>query len=660
MCRHLSLRLICLTFSVLAAACSKSDVPLRGTLETEHLKLAWEREKITVYPADGGRSWQFDLANNLRAATDTPAYFYQEWSIDFGCTEKPDWDIPGPVLQAIERPEPETIRYRYGIKSTGFSVSFRLLDDAPELEVIVAADTNGPLVVSDIEAPGDCRPEGGEISTFLCPYLQGIIWRRDLESSFVQPFRTNKRVVGLSMPFYMVSSEEDMMMCVYRTPDDAALFIYKEKGREPELVPRFYRSLKSLRYERKLVYRFEHDSDYSELCKIYRDRYVKPDGNYKTLAEKVAERPVLEKALGAPYVFIGTSDQSPDTILTALDTLKAMGYDRALVVSLMCYNPAGKDLEKRLPLKMHQYPELADPVRARGYLPTGWLLLNHVTRGGPGYDPDKLARNSRGEIIKCWRIGADLEWQAILPDLIIPELQKEEREWMFLDGFHFDTGASSGLYEMFSGNGRVFTRTDDKNYRIGYFKYFTDHGRITLSEGAQTWCVPYLDMGSVNGFGDWIEQGFSYELVPLWYLVFHECVQGMWHEGQTYQAGDFDKKFLCDLAWGCPPTISPMLKTFRYNSRSADSELVPFGHNFLRADGREQKEQIRRSVEVYKFARKVAGAEMTGHRFLDKNLGVTRSEFSTGHVVYVNFTGEVFRLPDGRTVESTSYLIDEP
>ena len=238
-------------------------------------------------------------------------------------------------------------------------------------------------------------------------------------------------------------------------------------------------------------------------------------------------------------------------------------------------------------------------------------------------------------------------------------MREKEHKWIFPDGFHFDTGASSGLYEMHSTDGRAFTRTDDKKYRIAYFKYLTDRGKVNLSEGAQTWCVPYLDVGSVNGFGDWLEEGFHYDLVPLWYLVFHECVQGMWHEGQTYQASDFRKKFLCDISWGCPPTISPMLNTYRYNARDAQSTLIPFSHNILRPEDKEYREQIRESVAVYLFARKVAGAEMTDHGFLDEERQVARSEFSTGHAAYINLGETEYRLPDGRLLKGESYLIDE-
>ncbi len=654
------LRYLCLLFCVLSAACSRAFETTSGSLETGYLKLAWEGPFITVTPFEGEQVWHFDLAHGLRTSTDSPGYFIQEWTIDYGMDENPVWDSLAPALKAIERPSRLSLHYRYEVNGTGFTVGFRLLEDAPEMEVVVSADTVGARIVTDIEAPGACRPESGKISNFYIPYLQGITWKRDLQASFVQHFRVNKRVVGLSMPFYLVNSGDDWMMCVYRTPDDAAVTIYKEKGKEPEITPRFYRSLESLRYERKLVYRFAHGSSYPELCKIYRDRFVKPEGNYKTFAEKIAERPILEKALGAPYVFLGYYNQTADTIMAALDTLKAMGYDRALVLPLRAYNPGGKGTEHLSPGIVIDFPELADKVRALGYLACGWLLVNHYTKDCPGYDSDLVARNAEGEPMKCWRIGEDLEWQAVIPDQIIPALQKEEQDWIFLDGFHFDTGASTGLFESFSPDGRVFTRTDDKQYRIAYFKYFTDRGKVNISEGAQTWTVPYLDVGSVHGMGSWIDRGFEYELVPLWHLVFHECLQGAWHEGQTYQAGDYRKKFLYDIAWGCPPTIAPIMCLYRYNSREAGGAPEPYGHNFLRQDGKQFREQIRESVQVYRLAREVAGAEMTDHAFLDSGCRVTRSEFSTGHVVYVNFAQSAYTLPDGREIEGEGYLVDRP
>jgi hypothetical protein len=660
MLKCFNLKYLCLLSMFCVTACSRGFDSTKGSLETRYLKLDWEGQRITVALSEGGRTWHFDLAQKLRAATDSPGYFVQQWSIDFGMDERPVWNSPGPVLQSIESPSPDSLLYCYKVNGTAFTVGFRLLEDAPEIEVTVSADTAGDRVVTELEAPGACCPESGEITTFFIPYLQGIVWQRDLQASFIQHFRVYKRVVGLSMPFYLVNSGEDWMMCVYRTPDDAALTIYKERGKEPDITPRFYRSLKSLRYERKLIYRFAHGSGYPELCKIYRDRFVKPEGNYKTFAEKTAERPILEKALGAPYVFLGYYNQTADTVMMALDTLKAMGYDQALVIPFRFYNPGGKGTEHLSPGIPIDFPDLADKVRALGYLPCGWLLVNHYTKQSPVYDPDLIARSAQGEPIKCWRIGKDLEWQAMLPDKIIPALKKEEQDWIFLDGFHFDTGASTGLFESFSTDRRAFTRTDDRQFRTAYFKYFTDRGKINISEGAQTWTVPYLDVGSVHGTGDWIEEGLQYKLVPLWHLVFHECLQGAWHEGQTYQAGNFREKFLCDMAWGCPPTIAPIMCLYRYNSREAGGSPAPYGHNFLRPDGKQYKKQIRESVNVYRLAREVAGAEMTDHAFLDNDRHVTRSRFSTGHVVYVNLGEKAYLLPDDRRIEGKNYLVDKP
>lgn len=643
---------------LMLVSCSEPETRHNGSMDNGHLKLAWDEQRITVTPSGGGQAWSFDLARGLRVATDTPGYYVQKWTIDFGMDESPDWTSPSPVLKAIERIADLHLRYSYKTGGTKFSVSFKLPEGAPELEVEVEADTSGIQIVSDIEVPGHCRPESGEVTGFYVPYLQGITWKRDLEASFVQHFRVNKRVVGLSMPFFLVRSGDAWMMCVYRTPDDAAVSIYKYKDKDPELAPRFYRSLKSMRYKRKLTYRFAQGGSYTELCKIYRDRFAKPAGHYKTFAEKTALRPILEKALGAPYVFLGYYDQSADTLMMALDTLKAMGYDRALVMPFRFYNPGGKGTEHLSPGVPIDYPELAGKVRALGYIPCGWLLVNHITRGSPVYERSLVAHNAENKPLLCWRIGENLEWQAMLPDKIIPALQREEQDWMFLDGFHFDTGASTGLFESFSIDGRVYTRTEDKNSRIAYFKYFTDRGKVNISEGAQAWTVPNLDVGSVQGMGSWIEEGLEYELVPLWHLVYHECLQGAWHEGQTYQAGDYRKKFLCDISWGSPPTIAPVMCLYRYNSRESGGSPEPYGHNFLRPDGKLHKQRIRESVAVYQFAREVAGAEMTGHSFLDEGRKVARSEFSTGHVVYVNFNSSAYTLPDGRTIDGEDYIID--
>ena len=192
------LRILVMCTLAVSVSCIGPEKETRGSLETKYLKLAWEGERVTVIARTGGNPWHFDLARDMRVLTNPPSYYPVDWSIDFGFEEQPEWDSPGPELQFVERQGGDILRYWYKINGTNFSVSFNLLADAPELEVIVEADTLGELVVTDIEAPGECRPESGEISTFLLPHMQGLIWRRDLEASFLQHFRTNKRVVGRS------------------------------------------------------------------------------------------------------------------------------------------------------------------------------------------------------------------------------------------------------------------------------------------------------------------------------------------------------------------------------------------------------------------------------------------------------------------------------
>lgn len=107
-------------------------------------------------------------------------------------------------------------------------------------------------------------------------------------------------------------------------------------------------------------------------------------------------------------------------------------------------------------------------------------------------------------------------------------------------------------------------------------------------------------------------------------------------------------------------TIAPVMCLYRYNSREAGGSPTPYGHNILRPDGKKYKEQIRESVNVYRLAREVAGAEMTEHAFLDHGRRVTRSRFSAGHVVYVNFEEQPYTLSDGRQIGGENYLVDRP
>jgi len=123
--------------------------------------------------------------------------------------------------------------------------------------------------------------------------------------------------------------------------------------------------------------------------------------------------------------------------------------------------------------------------------------------------------------------------------------------------------------------------------------------------------------------------GHAYRL-PLWELVYHDCVVAQWYWGDYNNKlpSLWDKRDLFNALYAAPPM-------FMFNRK-------------LWAENRD------RFVQSYKaacpVARAVGYAEMTDHRFLTPDRSVQQTVFAGGVTVTVNFGDKPFRLPDGKEV----------
>ena len=74
----------------------------------------------------------------------------------------------------------------------------------------------------------------------------------------------------------------------------------------------------------------------------------------------------------------------------------------------------------------------------------------------------------------------------------------------------------------------------------------------------------------------------------------------------------------------------------------------------------ETQAALPKALRVCRLNERHGVARMTDHRFIDASSPmVQQSQFKTGLQVTVNFGDEPFTLPDGRTVEARSALVDE-
>jgi len=130
--------------------------------------------------------------------------------------------------------------------------------------------------------------------------------------------------------------------------------------------------------------------------------------------------------------------------------------------------------------------------------------------------------------------------------------------------------------------------------------------------------------------------GQKYRL-PLWELVYHDCVVAQWYWGDYNNKlpALWDKRDLFNILYGTPPM-------FMFNNQIWKMNKTRF-------------------VESYKnispVARAVGYAEMTDHRFLTTDRSVQQTQFANGISVTVNFGDKLYRLPDGKKVEPMGYIV---
>ena len=127
--------------------------------------------------------------------------------------------------------------------------------------------------------------------------------------------------------------------------------------------------------------------------------------------------------------------------------------------------------------------------------------------------------------------------------------------------------------------------------------------------------------------------GADYRL-PLWELVYHDCVVAQWYWGDYNNKlpALWDKRDLFNALYGTPPM-------FMFNRREWTRDHARFVQSY------------RATCPV---ARATFYSEMIDHRFLSADRQVQQTHFADGTTVTVNFGAQPFKLPDGRTLDALS------
>lgn len=124
--------------------------------------------------------------------------------------------------------------------------------------------------------------------------------------------------------------------------------------------------------------------------------------------------------------------------------------------------------------------------------------------------------------------------------------------------------------------------------------------------------------------------------VPLWELVYHDCVVSQWYWGDYNNKAPevWDRRDLFNILYATPPMYMFDQEGWgKIKSRVAESYK-----------------------RIFPSARKLGYDEMLSHEFMTPDHAVQRTRWRSGAEIIVNFGGTEHRLRDGRRVPPMGVL----
>jgi hypothetical protein len=435
--------------------------------------------------------------------------------------------------------------------------------------------------------------------------------------------------IGLDMPWIGVydSVKGDGMMLLAETPYDVEMDFTEHQGTMWPNVG-WAPSLREFSYERKVSFVFTSSGKYNTLAKAYRN-YLKTTGDFKTLAEKAAEKPNVNKLKGSSIVW-GSKG------LKFAKEAHAVGIRNAII--------------------MGQFKH--DDIKAMtrmGYLNSNYENLEGTREGPMGFMKDTMAiaayHTSVGKPIIGWTTREGVEYYSrssgralkAVPTYLPKFLKKVPLTGLFLDV------TPAFIMEDFHPL-HTFNRETDKDYKIKVKKYIgNDMGLVLGGEHGKAWNASILDYseGTMSGSFFWDENnkpgylepprdstyrsvnfkkyGDNFRTrVPLWQLVFNDCVSSTWYWGDSN-----------DWFYEVDPTISNERDNFNilYGTMPlmwADKKGYGWDRNRSRF--------IETIHNVSNFQKRVAFEELLSHQYLNPDRTLQLTKFKNGAQTIVNFS----------------------
>lgn len=564
------------------------------------------------------------------------------------------------------------------LEDQGFSLTVRLalLAEGFTVELLEASSS---LRLEDIEYPAHVfAVESGVTDGYIvAPHLQGILIPSRYDAGFMRYGQNIWDLIAdqehwltlesgnLNMPWFGASFNNSSVMAMIETSSDCVLHlignsVVGEEGftlddsrgllpgtRMSSLTPIWKSSLGKLAYPRKMRIELV-ENGYVGMAKRYKEE-AKKSGRFVTLKEKIADNPEVAKIIGAPdlkiYIYTNRKDTPKlrawsgpvlngysrvhttfEQVGNIADDLSKMGVEKTMIL-LGGWNRMGYDREH---VDMWPPAEGAGGiegleqaclrVKDNGYLFALHDNYNDFYPDAPSYDEKYIIQREDGSIGLggVWDGGLTHHIATSAIEELLNRNMERIEEHIPLNAYYFDVITNTSHEENYDPE-NLMTRRQDLAYRKALLKNVKDRGLVVGGERGTDWALPIVSFceGLQGGGGDY-HRGVGYRVgltVPLFYLVYRECVVGYWQHGTPYGREDHANHVLLDLLYGQPSSWSLVYDQWE--------DLKPLFKETYDLLGR--------------LHQKTAHFAMTNHEYLSDDHMVQHSTFSDGTSIWVNF-----------------------
>ena len=534
---------------------------------------------------------------------------------------------------------------------SGLELAATLRLEAGRPEVLLELSAQGEMP-ADIRFPHPFLGQPGDY--LVVPMNEGISY--PVDDPAVSPLHlVAYGGHGICMAFFGLTDGARGQMAILETPDDAAIRVDRLDGRLV-IVPEWQSQQGRFGYARRLRYVFFDRGGHVAMAKRYR-AHARQLGLVRTLAEKRQANPNVDRLIGAVNVWCWDRDA-----VSLVCDLQAAGIERILWSNRQ--SPDRLKALNELGVLTSRYDIYQDVMAPTNFARLQWIHPDWTTNAWP----QDVILDRRGQWLRGW--GVETRDGSLVPCGVICDRQAlpyareripaELATHPFLCRF-IDTTTAAPWHECYHPD-HPMTRSDSRRWKMELLRYVSEDCRlVTGCETGHDAAVPFLHyfegMLSLGPYrvpdaGRRMSQiwtnvptpvaqfqlGHAYRL-PLWELVYHDCVVAQWYWGDYNNKlpALWDKRDLFNLLYGVPPM-------FMFDRRLWEKNRDRFLQSY---------------TNTCPHVRRVGYQEMTDHRFLTPDRSVQQTAFANGVQITVNFGATEFRLPDGGVVGALGYRVTQ-